>query len=101
MGMTAKPTPVPDEDAFAAIKAGIDSLPPGVKMFLNSGIWLSFRDIYPFELTQCFSRVLRTWFNSRQSRASRSLLRQVPTVCRSHFPLRQGWITSPANGGEQ
>ena len=39
MGMTAKPTPVPDEEAFAAIKAGIDTLPPGVKMFLNSGIW--------------------------------------------------------------
>lgn len=35
--MTWKPTPVPDEDAFAAIKAGIDALPPGVKMFLNSG----------------------------------------------------------------
>ena len=35
--MTWKPTPVPDEDAFAAIKAGIDALPPGAKMFLNSG----------------------------------------------------------------
>jgi pyridoxine 4-dehydrogenase len=35
--MTWKPTPVPDEEAFAAIKAGIDALPPGVKMFLNSG----------------------------------------------------------------
>jgi len=37
MMMTWKPTPVPDEDAFAAIKAGIDALPPGVKMNLNSG----------------------------------------------------------------
>jgi len=37
MMMTWKPTPVPDEDAFAAIKAGIDALPPGVKMLLNSG----------------------------------------------------------------
>ena len=37
MLMTWKPTPVPDEEAFAAIKAGIDALPPGVKMFLNSG----------------------------------------------------------------
>jgi len=36
MTMTLRPTPVPDEDAFAAIKAGIDALPPGVKMFLNS-----------------------------------------------------------------
>ncbi|KAI0636841.1 aldo/keto reductase [Trametes polyzona] len=29
--------PVPDEEAFEAIKAGIDSMPPGVKMLLNSG----------------------------------------------------------------
>jgi len=36
MMMTWKPTPVPDEEAFAAIKAGIDSLPPGAKMLLNS-----------------------------------------------------------------
>ena len=28
---------VPDEDAFESIKAGVDALPPGVKMFLNSG----------------------------------------------------------------
>lgn len=37
MMMTWKPTPVPDEQAFAAIKAGIDALPSGVKMILNSG----------------------------------------------------------------
>ncbi|KAI0044496.1 aldo/keto reductase [Auriscalpium vulgare] len=30
------PTPVSDEVAFAAIKTGLDSLPPGVKMLLNS-----------------------------------------------------------------
>lgn len=36
MRMTWKPTPIPDEEAFASIKAGIDALPPGVKMFLNS-----------------------------------------------------------------
>ena len=37
MKMTWTPTPTPDEEAFAAIKAGVDALPPGVKMFLNSG----------------------------------------------------------------
>ncbi|KAF8494654.1 aldo/keto reductase [Russula emetica] len=37
MMMTWRPTPIPDEDAFAAIKAGIDALPPGVKILLNSG----------------------------------------------------------------
>ncbi|EIW60012.1 aldo/keto reductase [Trametes versicolor FP-101664 SS1] len=29
--------PLPDEEAFEAIKAGVDIMPPGVKMFLNSG----------------------------------------------------------------
>lgn len=37
MRMTWTSTPTRDEDAFAAIKAGIDALPPGVKMLLNSG----------------------------------------------------------------
>lgn len=37
MMMTWKPTPVPDEDAFEAIKAGLDSLPSGAKMLINSG----------------------------------------------------------------
>lgn len=29
--------PLSDEDAFEAIKAGVDAMPEGVKMFLNSG----------------------------------------------------------------
>jgi len=37
MMMTWKPTPVPDEQCFEAIKASLDSLPPGAKMLLNSG----------------------------------------------------------------
>jgi pyridoxine 4-dehydrogenase len=37
MRMTWTSTPVPDKEAFAAIKGGIDALPPGAKMFLNSG----------------------------------------------------------------
>jgi pyridoxine 4-dehydrogenase len=36
MRMTWRSTPVNDEEAFAAIKGGVDALPPGVKMFLNS-----------------------------------------------------------------
>ena len=31
------PPPVSDEQAFEAIKAGVDALPAGTKMFLNSG----------------------------------------------------------------
>ncbi|OBZ68729.1 Pyridoxal reductase [Grifola frondosa] len=37
MMMTWAPTPVPDEQAFEAIKTGIDALPLGVKMLINSG----------------------------------------------------------------
>lgn len=37
MMLTWTANPVPYEQAFETIKAGIDSLPPGVKMLLNSG----------------------------------------------------------------
>ena len=32
-----KPTPTPDEEAFASLKAGIDTLPAGVKMLVVTG----------------------------------------------------------------
>ena len=37
MMLTWTPTPVPYDQAFEAIKAGIDAMPPGVKLFINSG----------------------------------------------------------------
>jgi len=37
MMMTWTPNPVPDEQCFEAIKAGVDALPSGTKMFLNAG----------------------------------------------------------------
>jgi len=37
MRMTWKTIPTPDEEAFEAIKAGVDTLPPDTKMVLNSG----------------------------------------------------------------
>ncbi|TFY80182.1 hypothetical protein EWM64_g3836 [Hericium alpestre] len=37
MMMTWRTPPASDDEAFEAIKVGIDSLPSGVKMFLNSG----------------------------------------------------------------
>ncbi|KAI0278343.1 aldo/keto reductase [Russula aff. rugulosa BPL654] len=37
MMMTWRNPPVPDEEAFVSLKAGMDGLPPGTKMFLNSG----------------------------------------------------------------
>jgi hypothetical protein len=45
--------PAPDDQCFEAIKAGIDVLPAGTKMFLNSGkhiFFLSWSRIQP----QCF-----------------------------------------------
>ena len=39
---------VPDEQAFAAIKSGIDALPEGAKMMLNSGMS---RHIHPRSLS--------------------------------------------------
>ena len=44
------PNPVPDEQCFEAIKAGIDALPPGAKMVMNSGLYspaLVSHDLYP------------------------------------------------------
>lgn len=35
--MTGRPNPLPDEQCFEAIKAGIEAAPQGVKVFLNSG----------------------------------------------------------------
>jgi len=37
MRMTWKPTPVPEEQCFEAIKASLNSVPPGARMLLNSG----------------------------------------------------------------
>ena len=39
MMLTWTPNPVPYDQAFEAIKAGIDALPPGVKLFINSGMF--------------------------------------------------------------
>ena len=43
-------TPVPDEEAFAAIKACIDTLPSGMKVFLNGGGWALFNTVRPVTL---------------------------------------------------
>jgi hypothetical protein len=99
MMMTWKPTPVPDEEAFAAIKAGIDALPPGAKMFLNSGecgaLGHHHLDVTPeyCELTRplfffCFRRVLRARREHSESRVGRALLREIPWIRRPRVPLR-------------
>ncbi|KAI0257207.1 aldo/keto reductase [Lactifluus subvellereus] len=68
MMMTWKPTPVPDEDAFAAIKAGIDALPPGVKMFLNSA------EFYGQGLTTANLDLLARFFENYPEYADRTFL---------------------------
>ena len=39
MMLTGTPNPVPYDQAFEAIKAAIDTLPTGVKLFINSGMF--------------------------------------------------------------
>ncbi|KAI0304549.1 aldo/keto reductase [Russula brevipes] len=68
MMMTWKPTPVPDEEAFAAIKAGIDALPAGVKMFLNSG------EFYGQGLTTANLELLARFFETYPEYADRTFL---------------------------
>jgi hypothetical protein len=41
--------PISDEEAFASLKAGMDALPPGTKMFLNSGAYTN--PYYFYKLT--------------------------------------------------
>ncbi len=83
---------VSDEEAFASLKAGMDSLPPGTKMFLNSGAYpnasVPFGHINDSIITN--RRVLRAQSPQRQPRASRPLLRAIPWLLRQGVPLRKG-----------
>ncbi|KAH9916596.1 aldo/keto reductase [Epithele typhae] len=60
--------PIADEDAFAAIKAGIDALPPGAKMMLNSG------DSYSNDGGPANIRLLSRFFAKYPSYADRTFL---------------------------
>jgi len=68
MRMTWTPTPIKDEDAFAAIKAGIDALPPGVKMLLNSA------EFYGHGLTTANLELLARFFERYPGYADRTFL---------------------------
>ena len=50
MMLTWTPTPVPYDQAFEAIKAAIDAMPAGVKLFINSGV---FAPYYPISRIRC------------------------------------------------
>ncbi|KAF8467029.1 NADP-dependent oxidoreductase domain-containing protein [Russula ochroleuca] len=68
MRMTATTTPVRDEQAFAAIKGGIDALPQGVKMFLNSS------EFYGQGLTTANLELLARFFEKYPDYADRTFL---------------------------
>ena len=74
--------PLPDEDAFEAIKAGVDAMPVGVKMMLNSGNVTPNPVPRTAELTQDLPmarrRILRPQRLDREPRAALTFLRKVP-----------------------
>ncbi|KAG6333125.1 hypothetical protein ID866_5965 [Astraeus odoratus] len=68
MLMTWKEVPVPDEQCFEAIKAGIDALPPGVKMFLNGG------EFYGHNLSTTNLELIARFFEKYPEYADRAFL---------------------------
>ncbi|KAI0046056.1 aldo/keto reductase [Auriscalpium vulgare] len=68
MTMTWVPTPVPEQEAFAAIKAGIDTLPPGAKMLLSSG------EFYAQDFSMLNLEVLARFFEKYPSYADKAFL---------------------------
>ncbi|EPQ58227.1 Aldo/keto reductase [Gloeophyllum trabeum ATCC 11539] len=68
MLMTWKAVPSPDEECFEAIKAGVDSLPEGAKMFLNSG------EFYGPNLSTANLEMLARFFSKYPEYADRTFL---------------------------
>ncbi|KAA1476979.1 aldo/keto reductase [Dentipellis sp. KUC8613] len=68
MMMTWVPTPVPDEQAFEAIKAGLDSLPPNTKMLINSG------EFYGFNPRQANLELVARFFEKYPEYADKAFL---------------------------
>jgi len=68
MRMTWTQTPISDKEAFAAIKGGIDALPPDVKMFLNSA------EFYGPGLSTANLELLARFFDKYPEYADRTFL---------------------------
>ncbi|EMD38423.1 hypothetical protein CERSUDRAFT_113579 [Gelatoporia subvermispora B] len=68
MMMTWTPNPVPEEQAFEAIKAGVDALPAGVKMVLNSG------EFYAQDLGTANLKLVSRFFEKYPEYADRTFL---------------------------
>ncbi|KIK23398.1 hypothetical protein PISMIDRAFT_679360 [Pisolithus microcarpus 441] len=68
MLMTWKQDPVPDEQCFEAIKAGIDTLPPGAKMLLVAG------EFYGHNLSTTNLEMIARFFEKYPSYADKAFL---------------------------
>jgi len=70
MMMTWRDTnvPLPDEEAFEAIKAGIDALPAGAKMILNSG------EFYASDFSTANLQLLARFFDKYPTYAEKTFL---------------------------
>ena len=73
MMLTWTPNPVPYEQAFEAIKAAIDAMPAGVKLFINSGTF-AVQLLAKFAVHLVFRRVLRPRFHGGKLRPPRCIL---------------------------
>ncbi|KAF9790382.1 aldo/keto reductase [Thelephora terrestris] len=68
MRLTWTPNPVPYDQAFDAIKAAIDAMPAGVKLFLNSG------EFYGNNLTEANLDLLASFFEKYPGYADKTFL---------------------------
>ncbi|KAL4250393.1 NADP-dependent oxidoreductase domain superfamily protein [Abortiporus biennis] len=79
--------PVPDEEAFESIKAGVDALPPDVKMFVNSG------EFYANDLGTANLELLARFFDKYPDYAERIFL----SVKGGTLPQKITFDASPQN----
>jgi len=87
MMMTWRANPVPDEEAFESIKAGVDALAPGVKMFINSG------EFYANDLRTGNLELLSRFFEKYPEYADKTFL----SVKGGGLPGQFGIDSSPEN----
>lgn len=88
MMMTWTPEPVPDEQCFEAIKAGVDALPPGTKMFLNGG------EFYGHNLATTNLEMISRFFEKYPEYVDKTFLSVKGGLKLGAVPLPDG---SPAN----
>ncbi|KAF7340253.1 Aldo/keto reductase [Mycena venus] len=109
MMMTWLPTPVPEEQCFEAIKAGIDALPTGTKMFLNSGEFYAmdmktgnlemlsrFYAKYPGYVDKTFLSVKGAIKNRAPDNSAESLRQSVENIQRALGPNKKIDLFEPA-----